>query len=61
MRRRLAPFSALAAAVAALPLITAYALAATRPRKHKRLYEQREALLLSLEREFERAGARKRI
>ena len=48
-------------ATIALPLITAYALAATRPRKHKRLYEQREALLLSLEREFERAGARKRI
>lgn len=37
----------------ALPLITAYALAKHPPRRHKRLYDQRDALLEQLRREYE--------
>jgi deoxyhypusine synthase len=39
----------------ALPLLTAYALATHRPRKPKRLYEQREALMDKLVREYRKA------
>jgi len=39
----------------ALPLLTAYALAAHPPRKAKRLYERREALMENLVREYHQA------
>ena len=39
----------------ALPLLTAYALANHRPRKLKRLYERREALMADLIREYQAA------
>jgi deoxyhypusine synthase len=39
----------------ALPLLTAYALSTHKPRKPKRLYEQRDALLDNLVREYHKA------
>lgn len=39
-------------ATVALPLLTAYALAARKPRKPKRLYDRREKLYAALEREY---------
>jgi deoxyhypusine synthase len=40
----------------ALPILTAYALATRPPRKPKRLYDRREALVEELGREFRRVG-----
>ena len=40
----------------ALPLLTSYALAKRKPRKLKRLYDRRGALMAQLEREFRRAN-----
>ena len=42
----------------ALPLLTAYALASHEPRKTKRLYERRDALLADLVREYRAARER---
>jgi len=39
----------------ALPLMTAYALGTREPRPLKRLYDRREAMLATLQREYERA------
>jgi len=40
----------------ALPLLTSYALAKRKPRKLKRLYDRREAMMARLQGEFERAN-----
>ena len=40
----------------ALPILTSYALAKRKPRKLKRLYDQREKMMRTLVREFERAN-----
>ena len=40
----------------ALPLLTSYALAKRKPRKLRRLYDQRGALMAQLEREFRKAN-----
>ncbi|HLK12874.1 MAG TPA: deoxyhypusine synthase [Candidatus Binatia bacterium] len=42
----------------ALPVVTAYALANRRPRRPKRLYERRDALMAALEREYHAARER---
>ncbi|MBI4518328.1 MAG: deoxyhypusine synthase [Deltaproteobacteria bacterium] len=43
-------------ATVALPILTAYALANHEPRTHKRLYDQREALLADLTAEYRRVS-----
>ena len=40
----------------ALPLLTSYALATNKPRKLKRLYDKREAMMKTLRTEYENAG-----
>ncbi|MFM8301974.1 MAG: homospermidine biosynthesis protein [Gemmatimonadota bacterium] len=40
----------------ALPILTSYALAKRKPRKRKRLYDQREKMMRTLVREFEQAN-----
>ncbi|MGH7841075.1 MAG: deoxyhypusine synthase family protein, partial [Candidatus Binataceae bacterium] len=44
-------------ATVALPLITAYALARRKPRKPRRLYEQRERMMTELTRAYEKVRA----